>query len=729
MSVGMFFVVFTAFLICGVFLTGAGLLWRVIPAFMVSLGLSFFCFKTHKKLLTISNRFISELEGKKILESALRNSEERYRAIFEEADHGLILINKEKCEIADFNPRIIAMLGYSAEEFQKLKIDDIVHPAKTRDLKAALISPPSSSSFPDKLTQIKTKMRSKFGDPIDVLLSAKNISIHDTQYILVICNDISSVRSLEKQLHDHLRFSNSLLEAIPSPVFYKNKDGRYMGCNAAFENFTGISRNDLIGKTVFDIAPKDVAEEYSHKDLELLKSPGTQRYDWKIQKKDGTIRDVTFNKATYANRKGEIIGIIGLINDITESMKTTKDLEFAVEKWRETFDAFEELIFVIDKNYKIVLSNKAMKKHFFGEFIDGNFCYKIVHETNAVPERCPCLEVFRTKAPRTLETFNSILNAYLEISYYPVCDESGEVSHLVHLMKDISRQKKMENEIRKNNKMLIAQNKALMKWTNLNNLLNLPLNDMLREIIKDVIADLDVSIAGIWFFNSTREKLICACSYDRKKQIFQSGEEFNTADFSVYFDTILKDRIVSADNAHTDPGTLEFIESYLLPRGINSMLDVLISIGTEPLGILCSEHTGPPRNWLLEESNYVLAMANIISLYFQSIKNEHIEDKLDDHINRFDSLTGHSNTGIIIKDDSDKIIYVNRTAEIFFADKIKNMLGEKCREEILDATETKKIKILRHDKSIGVGIISSESCTWDKKDARIFTVKDVTDII
>ena len=66
----------------------------------------------------------------------------------------------------------------------------------------------------------------------------------------------------EQALQTTLNFQQVLMEAVPSPLFYKDASGAYIGCNRAFEQYLGISRENLIGKTVYDIAPPDLAARY-----------------------------------------------------------------------------------------------------------------------------------------------------------------------------------------------------------------------------------------------------------------------------------------------------------------------------------------------------------------------------------------------------------------------------------------------------------------------------------
>jgi PAS domain S-box-containing protein len=107
---------------------------------------------------------------------------------------------------------------------------------------------------------------------------------------------------------------NMLLNSVPVPVFYKEIDGSFVEFNKAFEKLLGMSREELIGKTVFDICPKEYAEKYSSQDKKLLANPGIQVYKHGIKLKNGLEYEVQFNKSTFSNDKKEVIGIMGVIN-------------------------------------------------------------------------------------------------------------------------------------------------------------------------------------------------------------------------------------------------------------------------------------------------------------------------------------------------------------------------------------------------------------------------------
>ncbi|HEY6896136.1 MAG TPA: PAS domain S-box protein, partial [Rhodocyclaceae bacterium] len=88
-----------------------------------------------------------------------------------------------------------------------------------------------------------------------------------TQYfgrpaIVGILVDVSERCDAERAVQDQLRLIVQLLDTIPNPVYYKDEKGRYLGCNKAFEQFVGIERERLVGRTVYDIAPGQAADRY-----------------------------------------------------------------------------------------------------------------------------------------------------------------------------------------------------------------------------------------------------------------------------------------------------------------------------------------------------------------------------------------------------------------------------------------------------------------------------------
>ncbi|WP_077400529.1 ATP-binding protein [Microbulbifer agarilyticus] len=135
----------------------------------------------------------------------------------------------------------------------------------------------------------------------------------------------------QRQLSDQLEFLQILVDSIPAPIFYKDSEGIYTGCNRAFEAFLGKPREEIVGHSVYGVSPGPQAKVYHEKDLELMQQRGHQTYESQVVYADGTLHDVIFNKAAYELQDGRLGGLIGVILDISERKALEKDLVEAKE--------------------------------------------------------------------------------------------------------------------------------------------------------------------------------------------------------------------------------------------------------------------------------------------------------------------------------------------------------------------------------------------------------------
>ena len=156
------------------------------------------------------------------------------------------------------------------------------------------------------------------------LLGFVAIAVLQMFLIVTLLTRGKRLRAANASLQDSEHFTRSLLEAIPVPVFYKGRDGRYQGFNQAFLHFYGKDKDELIGKSVFDITPLDIAKVYHAKDMELFEKPGIQVFPYEVKTSQGDLRDVIFHRASLTDEHGVVTGLIGAILDVTELKRMEK---------------------------------------------------------------------------------------------------------------------------------------------------------------------------------------------------------------------------------------------------------------------------------------------------------------------------------------------------------------------------------------------------------------------
>lgn len=110
----------------------------------------------------------------------------------------------------------------------------------------------------------------------------------------------------------------AVINAVPAPIFYKDKEGRYLGGNKAFEAYIGLTLDQFVGRSVFELFDPELAEVYQNADNALMAEGGAQFYEAKVKYADGSLRDVEFHKAVFHAAEEEISGLVGVVLDVTE---------------------------------------------------------------------------------------------------------------------------------------------------------------------------------------------------------------------------------------------------------------------------------------------------------------------------------------------------------------------------------------------------------------------------
>jgi PAS domain S-box-containing protein len=389
---------------------------------------------------------VRDITGRKQAKEALKESEDNYRTIFETTGASTFII-EENTTISLVNKEFETLSGYTKEELEGKKSwtefvtgEDLEIMKEYHHLRR--IDPGSAPG------NYEFRFIDRHGHIKNIFLTVSMIPGQKKSVASMV--DITERKRMEQALKEKTLFQQRLIDTIPNPIIYKNIHGLYQGCNKAFEAYTGLTKEAIIGKTVYDIYPKDPAEKYEEMDLALFCEPGVQNFEYYFLRADGTRRDVIFNKAVYSNTDGSVAGLIGVMVDITERKKVEEALRLSEERFFTIFNASPSIISITTfKEGRFINVNESFLQvlGYNREDIIGRTASDI--NIWISPERSEIIKMLReNKNVNNLECIFSTKTGGVITGLYSaelVCF-NGE-QHLLSSVNDITERKRLEEEM------------------------------------------------------------------------------------------------------------------------------------------------------------------------------------------------------------------------------------------------------------------------------------------
>ena len=153
-----------------------------------------------------------------------------------------------------------------------------------------------------------------------------------------------------KALISQVRFQQNLIDSIPVPVYFKDTGLNYLGCNRAFDETLGFTKEHIVGKTVHDILPQKLARIHHQKDLQLLQAGEIKYYEVSSAYPNGKKHDLLVFKALFHNKDGSVEGLIGTNLDISERKQAQLQLELHAEELENANTALRVLLKQVNEN-------------------------------------------------------------------------------------------------------------------------------------------------------------------------------------------------------------------------------------------------------------------------------------------------------------------------------------------------------------------------------------------
>ena len=265
-------------------------------------------------------------------EKCLRESEEKFRNIFDVANDGILILKNSTRRFVEANQAICSMLGYSRDEIMQLGARDI-HPEK--DLPKAMTTLELQMRG-EKAVAENMPLQRKDGTVFYADISAAEVRLGGEECTVGIFRDISERKQVEETIKVTNTKLRTLIETIPDMIIFKDARGRHLIVNRSAEEVTGHRREDFIGRTAHDLLPPGPAEACRKSDEETMQGKGPAQTEEQVFTTNGRKRFFEILKAPMVDDGDNVIGLVAIGRDITARKQAETELHMREKQLAES---------------------------------------------------------------------------------------------------------------------------------------------------------------------------------------------------------------------------------------------------------------------------------------------------------------------------------------------------------------------------------------------------------
>ena len=203
---------------------------------------------------------------------------------------------------------------------------------------------------------------------------------------------------------------------------------------------------------------------------------------------------------------------------------------------------------------------------------------------------------------------------YLEQNTSPLRTADGRYLGRVWFFRDVTERRRAVETARATLARAREQMRVIGALSKLESFLSGDVETLARQVTEQAVKVVGCERANVWRFNADETQLVCVDLYEASSGVHSAGMVLNESEYRHEFQALKDATHVAADDALIDPRTTGYVESYLKPLRIKSMLDSVIRVGGQNLGLLCFEHVDRPHHWAQDEIAFALQLADKIGI-------------------------------------------------------------------------------------------------------------------
>jgi len=400
-----------------------------------------------------------DITERKLAEEQLRESEARYRQLFEMESDAVILVDSATHRYLDVNLSTQRLYGYTREEFLQMTPEDVsAEPELTR----------AHINSADGHVPMRWH-RKKNGELFAVEINANQIIYQGRPTALVALRDITERKRAEETLRESQALYHSLITQLPVGIFRKNAAGRYVLVNPGFCQIKGVPAEKFLGKTPLEVYAGEtrgaadghaarMAAQGDENHRQIMQDGQLIKLEEEGVRADGQKIFLHVIKFPVFDPAGRVVGSQGVLFDITERKKSEDQLR----KLSRTVEQSPVAVAITDVNGKMEYVNAAFTR------VTGYSAQQAVGKNPRILKsgqtpRETYAELWATITAGHIwngELLNRRKDGELfweRAAIAPLLDSAGQITHYIAVKEDITERKQAENELRWKTAFLEAQ--------------------------------------------------------------------------------------------------------------------------------------------------------------------------------------------------------------------------------------------------------------------------------
>jgi PAS domain S-box-containing protein len=399
-----------------------------------------------------------DITEKKKVEGKLRESEETFRSIINSSPMGIIMYHLDEHDrlvFAGANPAFEKILGITNSQYIGKTLEEAFPPL-------------AQTEVPYRYQRAALFGESWFSDQIDYDYGGVTGSYEVYAFQMsprkaaVFFSDITA----RKKTEEKIRNLSSIVEQSIEGIIIADLQGIITYANDAWYHMHGYTKEDqLIGKNQEMFHTREQLEKEVKPFTEHVQQCGKCNSEVGHVTKDGVTFQTFMSTTLLKNQNNKPIAMACIANDISELVDARNQIQNDEIFLTDVFDSISDGLSVLDKDLTVIRTNKFMEEMYRHKMpLMGKKCYEIYQDRTSICSWCPSIKAMQSKKSQsTIVPYPNSTHpkGWIHLSAYPLIDSKGKVSGVIECAKDITNQKKAEEELKQAHKLLLSMNEEL----------------------------------------------------------------------------------------------------------------------------------------------------------------------------------------------------------------------------------------------------------------------------